>query len=150
MSEEQVRSGVIASAKEAIQATRIPLTSANLGWDSCNDDGTAPFRASIYGFFPGAATFAESERAVDGWARVLVGRGWSLSRGRDTDVRRYLGKGTMGIWLDPAAAGEQTPPAFTVLSQCVVLEDMSKTPMTDVLAEITGRPGATSSLRPSN
>ena len=80
---------------EAIQATRIPLTTANLGWDSCNDDGTAPFRA-------------------------------------------------------PAAVGMQTPPAFTVLRQCVVIEDMSKTPMEDVLAEITGQPGATSSLRPSS
>ena len=127
MTQDQMRPKIIAMTRDVVEQTGIKLTgSTYLTWDNCNDDNSAPYRATVTGGFRGKPTIAESETEVDQWVATLKKHGWSAQSGPSRSVSRYLsGPEDFFMAFVPHLDPELQPGAdFVVSSGCSLTEDL--------------------------
>jgi hypothetical protein len=142
---DQMTDRLTAAAKDAITATGITLTYANLTYISCADDNvSSPSYVTLNAGFPIADTPEQAQAQVDAWATKLVAAGWiqtPLSTSQEVKVQdRILFKDGLGLFLTPWAKNMSRPPnVFTVRADCIVdTEGRPEPEDDDVLPRILG------------
>lgn len=140
---DALRQKMLTSVRAVVRETGLKPTRAFLLFQSCNDDGTAPFRAFVSSAFAGSTIdLAESQKQVDGWASTLTERGWVEGSATTGTNGRYLSHDGLTVALFAHREPQVSPsPTFTLTSDCLLGDDAKDTPEfrtgVDVLTQIS-------------